>query len=94
MSIQDIYTMWCSFSLQLIAMMAGWGECVSRTIPLRNAGNIPMEVSMEMPDGGIHFTVAPMQLMMEPGGLSQIIVKFHPKPGENVAAVREGKVER
>lgn len=50
----------------------------SQTIPLRNAGNIPIEVSLEMSEWSDMFTVSPMQLMLEPGGQTEVCVRFEP----------------
>ena len=48
-------------------------------IPLKNAGNIPLDVSLEVTHWPDVFTVVPMQLMIEPGGTSEFLLKFDPK---------------
>lgn len=50
----------------------------TQVIPLRNAGNIPIEVSLEMSEWSDMFTVSPMQLMIEPGGQTEVCVQFEP----------------
>ena len=68
-------------------MRSEFGECQTRFIPLRNAGNIPLDVSLEVADWSDLFVVRPTQLTIQPAGESQVMVRFEPK--ENVAATFE-----
>ena len=60
-------------------MKASIGCTVSRKIPLRNAGNIPLEVSLEVTHWPDFFEVIPPRLTIEPKGQSEVLVKFDPK---------------
>ena len=48
-------------------------------IPLRNAGNIPLDVTLEVTHWPDFFTVIPMMLSIAPGEEQEVIVKFEPK---------------
>ena len=48
-------------------------------MPLKNSGNIPLEVSLEVTHWADIFTVIPMQLLIEAGGISEVFIKFNPK---------------
>jgi hypothetical protein len=65
--------------MKIIMMKTHFGRSVMQRVPLRNAGNIPLEVSLEVTHWPDFFTVVPMQLMIEPGGQSEFLVKFEPK---------------
>ena len=74
-----VYSNSISYS-QVVVVNTHMNSSVSRVIPLRNAGTIPLEVSLDVLQYADHFTVTPMQLMIEAGGQSQVVLKFHPKP--------------
>lgn len=56
------------------------GKFQTQVVPLRNAGNIPIDVSLELTHHADCFATIPMQLMIEPGGQSEITIKYEPKP--------------
>ena len=52
-------------------------------IPLHNAGNIPLDVSIEVTEWPDLFVVMPMRLTIQPGDQSRVMIRFEPK--ENVS---------
>ena len=66
----------------MIAIDAEVGQVVNRVIPLRNAGTIPLDVSVKVIMHEEQFTVVPMQLTIEPGAQSEVILRFHPQTDE------------
>lgn len=68
-----------SSDLDQVSLKAELGKFQTHIIPLRNAGNIPIEVSMEVTHHQESFITIPSQLMIEPGGQSEVMVKFEPK---------------
>ncbi|KAK2155816.1 hypothetical protein LSH36_230g01007, partial [Paralvinella palmiformis] len=64
---------------EIIRLKTTHGKSAMQRIPLRNAGNIPLEVSLEVTHWPDVFTVVPMQLMIEAGGTSEFLIKFEPK---------------
>ena len=72
---------------QLVNFRASVGQSHTQSIPLRNAGNIALEVSLEVTHWPDFFTVMPMQLMIEPGGQSDCLIKF--SPNQTTAAAFE-----
>ena len=55
------------------------GQSDHKSIQLRNAGNIPMEVTLEVTHWPDFFTVTPQTLRIEPGCGCDVIVKFRPE---------------
>lgn len=73
-------------------MQSEVGNCQTQFIPLHNAGNIPLNVSVEVTDWSDLFVVMPTQLTIQPADQSQVMVRFEPK--ENVASTFERCVMR
>lgn len=65
------------FQMLVLKAEVGTGPQM-QIVPLRNAGNIPLDVSLEMAHWTDLFTVTPMQVMIEPGGQSEVCVRFEP----------------
>ena len=55
------------------------GHSDHKTVQLRNAGNIPLEVTLEVTHWPDFFTVTPQTLRIEPGCGRDVIVKFRPE---------------
>ncbi len=69
------------------------GRCCMHTIPLRNAGNIPLEVSLEVTHWPDFFTVIPMQMVIQPASMSDVVIKFEPKQAEAASFERSVNVK-
>ena len=51
---------------QAISLSCTAGQLVSREVPFKNAGNIPLRVRLHTSPDSAHFTIAPDFLLMEP----------------------------
>lgn len=64
---------------QVLNLKSLVGECDTTTIPLRNAGNIPLEVYFEVTHWPDFFSATPNQLSIPPGGYRNVNINFLPK---------------
>jgi hypothetical protein len=60
----------------MLNFVAEPGQVVDLIVPLRNAGAIPFDVSIEPSHYAELFTVMPTMCMIEPGGQSDVHVRF------------------
>ena len=54
----------------------------SQYIPLRNAGNIPLDVILDILDLPDVFSVMPSHIRIDPGNEAEVLVKFKPNDGD------------
>ena len=66
-------------NLECVQLCAEVGKFHTQVIPLRNAGNITIDVTLEVTHYQDLFAPFPAQLQIEPGGLSEVTIKFQPK---------------
>ena len=77
----DIAEIKSNYAFQPIELRAEPSQSHTKVIPLRNAGNIVLDVSLEVTVYQDYFTVIPAQLMIEPGGQSEVLLTLCPKHG-------------
>ena len=66
-------------NLECVQLRSEVGKFHTQVIPLRNAGNIAIDVTLEVTHFQDMFSPFPSQLQIEPGGLSEVTLKFQPK---------------
>ena len=64
--------------LECIRLCAEVGTFQTLVIPLRNAGNITIDVTLEVTHYAHLFALFPSHLQIEAGGLSEVTIKFQP----------------
>ena len=69
----------CCSELDIVRLCAEVGTFQTQVVPLRNAGNITIDVTLEVTHCTHLFALYPSQLQIEPGGLSEVTVKFESK---------------
>jgi len=62
--------------MQSLDFAARPGQSVDSVLQLRNAGSIILDVSLEPQDFADLFSVIPEQCQIEPGGISEVTVRF------------------
>eukprot|EP00058_Branchiostoma_floridae_P008647 XP_002594135.1 hypothetical protein BRAFLDRAFT_68423 [Branchiostoma floridae] len=66
-------------TLQALVLTTSIGTSISRSVPLKNAGNIPVTVDLTVTKEQDVFTLLPSTLTLHPGQQSEVTVKFAPK---------------
>ncbi|CAH1277142.1 CEP192 [Branchiostoma lanceolatum] len=66
-------------TLQALVLTTSIGTSISRSVPLKNAGNIPVTVDLSVAKQQDVFTLLPSTLTLHPGQQSEVTVKFAPK---------------
>ncbi|XP_061571947.1 centrosomal protein of 192 kDa [Cololabis saira] len=62
--------------LQTVSLSAPVGECSQQTLPLKNAGNIDVQLKLKSSDDSEAFSVTPDELSLRPGEERGIVVTF------------------
>ena len=57
----------CCDLLQFVSLLCGVGQSTSRTVPIKNAGNLPVTVNLEAKADRDFFFPHPSVLQMAPG---------------------------
>lgn len=68
-------------SLMTLSLSCLAGSTVTRTVPLKNAGNVPIQVKLKTSEKAVHFSVYPEVLHLEVNQEAQVSVQFAPSPG-------------
>ncbi|KAI8491129.1 hypothetical protein Bbelb_311700 [Branchiostoma belcheri] len=66
-------------TLQALVLTTSIGTSISRSVPLKNAGNIPVTVDLSVTKEQDVFTILPGTLTLHPGQQSEVTVRFAPK---------------
>ncbi|XP_028921319.1 centrosomal protein of 192 kDa isoform X3 [Ornithorhynchus anatinus] len=65
--------------LQTVHMFAGVGSSTKQLLPLKNAGNIEVYLSIKVSDQAKYFSVEPQNLFLKPGEEQEVAISFAPK---------------
>ena len=65
-------------SLQALSLSSSEGRSITRDVPFKNAGNIPLQIALEFSPDCKHFYVTPDFLELSPSEEAQIEVSFSP----------------
>jgi len=68
----DVYV-----ALQCLEFSAHPGQYSDVVLPLRNAGAIVLDISLESQEYAELFTITPERCQIEPGGSANVLVRFH-----------------
>ncbi|XP_033117603.1 centrosomal protein of 192 kDa-like [Anneissia japonica] len=66
-------------SLQVLEFASSVGQHSSRNLPLKNAGNLRLDIHLSVTRAKELFTMVPEKLSIEPGDDRDILVKYSPK---------------
>ncbi|XP_027005077.2 centrosomal protein of 192 kDa isoform X2 [Tachysurus fulvidraco] len=62
--------------LQTVCLQTPWGKSASQTLPLKNAGNIDVQLRLKSNDSDNCFTVKPEELLLRTGEEQEVVVTF------------------
>ncbi|XP_038602144.1 LOW QUALITY PROTEIN: centrosomal protein of 192 kDa [Tachyglossus aculeatus] len=65
--------------LQTVHLFAGVGSSTKQLLPLKNAGNIEVYLSIKVSDQAKYFSVEPQNLFLKPGEEQEVAISFAPK---------------
>ncbi|XP_062395641.1 centrosomal protein of 192 kDa isoform X2 [Sardina pilchardus] len=65
--------------LQTVSLQAPFGQSTQQTLPLKNAGNINVQLRLKSSDGSECFSIKPSEFMLHAGEEQGIVISFTPK---------------